>query len=123
LAFTDETRSALSHLQETEADDNNEEDLTVTHRKHLRFFGIRWRYLRMSIAVLISICFAAAGIVLHDKQKGLVSLCDHVEFFVVISMPAGLNAVMWLPQCVSRSCAVAAPLRCITTEFCMWVSH
>ncbi|KAA6420817.1 MAG: small conductance mechanosensitive ion channel family [Trebouxia sp. A1-2] len=56
---------------ETEADGNNEEDLTVTHRKHLRFFGVRWRYWRMSIAVLISICFAVAGIVLHDKQKSL----------------------------------------------------
>jgi len=66
-------------LQETEADDNNEEDLTVTHRKHLRFFGVRWRYWRMSIAVLISICFAVAGIVLHDKQKSLVSLCDHLD--------------------------------------------
>ena len=33
----------------------------------------------MSIAVLISICFAAAGIVLHDKQKGLVSLSDYLN--------------------------------------------
>lgn len=65
----------MQSVQETEADENNEEDLTVTHRKHLRFFGVRWRYLRMSIAVLISICFAVAGILLHKKQKGLVSLC------------------------------------------------
>ena len=62
----------LRLLQETEGDQNNEEDLTVEHRKHLRFFGIRWRYIRMSFAVLISICFAAAGIVLHNKQKNLV---------------------------------------------------
>ena len=69
----------MSHLQETEADDNNEEDLTVTHGKHLRFFGVRWRYWRMSIAVLISICFAVAGIMLHDKQKSLASLGDHLN--------------------------------------------
>lgn len=28
----------------------------------------------MSIAVMISICFAVAGIMLHNKQKTLVSL-------------------------------------------------
>lgn len=52
----------------------------------------------MSIAVLISICFAVAGIVLHDKQKSLVSLCDHVTLSVVISMPADLHAAAWLSQ-------------------------
>lgn len=103
-------------MQETEADDNNEEDLTVTHRKHLRFFGVRWRYLRMSIAVLISICFAAAGIVLHDKQKGLVSLCDNLN----ASWFECLNVA---PRCSSRSCAVAAPLHYIMIEFYIWVSH
>lgn len=57
-------------MQEVEAE---EEDLTVTHRKHLRFFGIRWRYYRMTLAVLISVCFAVAGILLKMKLPGLVS--------------------------------------------------
>ena len=60
-------------LQEADQGED-EEDLTVTHRNHLRFFGIRWRYWRMSIAVLISVCFAVAGILLHDKAKNLVTL-------------------------------------------------
>ena len=61
-------------MQEVDPNDE-EEDLTVTHKKHLRFCGIRWRYIRMSIAVVISMCFAAAGIVLYKKQKGFVSFC------------------------------------------------
>ena len=64
----------VSCLQEADQNDDAEEDLTVTHRKHLRFFGIRWRYWRMSIAVLISVLFAVAGILLHNKARGLVSL-------------------------------------------------
>ena len=69
----------VSCLQEADQNDDVEEDLTVTHRKHLRFFGIRWRYWRMSIAVLISVCFAVAGILLHDKARGVVGLASEQQ--------------------------------------------
>ena len=83
----------MQQLQETEADEDNEEDLTVTHRKHLRFFGVRWRYWRMSIAVFISICFAVAGIMLHDKQKTLVSLFTYIACGVHVTKKCFLRSI------------------------------
>lgn len=87
--------------QEADQNDDVEEDLTVTHRKHLRFFGIRWRYWRMSIAVLISVCFAVAGIVLHDKARGVVRLLTEqnacsVMFTTVLQYALMLLSLHWM---------------------------
>lgn len=60
-------------VQEAGSDDENEEDLTVTHKKHLRFFGVRWKYLRVFLAFMWCLCFVAAGIVLKRKVPSVVS--------------------------------------------------
>lgn len=59
-------------LQEAESD--VEEDLTVTHKKHRRFFGVRWKYLKVFLAVMWCLCFVAAGIVLRRNARTAVSL-------------------------------------------------
>lgn len=60
------------HLDLQEADSDAEEDLTVTHKKHLRFFGVRWKYLKVFLAIMWCLCFVAAAIVLRRKVRSVV---------------------------------------------------
>lgn len=78
LSHSRSSLTGLVYLQE--ADSDAEEDLTVTHKKHRRFFGVRWKYLKVFLAVMWCLCFVGAGIALRRKARTVVSFSHGAAF-------------------------------------------